>query len=43
MCYMREVVIIRPYRPKKSLLEITGHETGERGIGSEKGLGRVQG
>lgn len=36
MCKMHEVVTIRLRSPKKSLLELTGHETDERGIGSEK-------
>lgn len=36
MCKMHEVVTIRLCSPKKSLLELTGRETDERGIGSEK-------
>ena len=34
MCKMHDTV--RLHSPKKSLLELTGHETDERGIGSEK-------
>lgn len=34
---------IRPYSLKNSLLEITGNEIGEGGIGSEKWLDGVQG